>query len=180
MLSRFLPLLAALWVLQLLPPDAQASTADGLRGHGWAGTWSASPAPSQTDGGISQQGFADQTVRMVVRTSVGGSQLRVRLSNAFGTGPVRFDAATVAVQEQGARLAGPVVPLRFAGQPLVTVRPGADSYSDPLPLAIRPPQDVTVSLYVRAPTGPGALQPPTVAGWQVGKEVFLCQTRYPR
>src|SRR6266545_352488 len=115
-LARFLPLLAALWVLQLVPLNAQM-TSDGVRGHGWAGTWSASPAPSRTDGGISQQGFTDQTVRMVVRTSVGGSQLRVRLSNAFGARPVTFQAATAAVQEQGARLAGPAVPLRFAGQP---------------------------------------------------------------
>ncbi|HZD01458.1 MAG TPA: SGNH/GDSL hydrolase family protein [Actinomycetes bacterium] len=153
-LSRLLPLLAALWVLQLIPLDAQTRTADGVRGHGWAGTWSASPAPSRTDGGISQQGFADQTVRMVVRTSVGGSELRVRLSNAFGARPVTFEAATVAVQEQGSRLAGPAVPLTFGGQPLVTVRPGADAYSDPVPLAIQPQEDVTVSLYVRAPTGP--------------------------
>lgn len=152
-LARFLPLLAALWVLQLVPLNAQ-TTSDGVGGHGWSGTWSASPAPSRTDGGISQQGFADQTVRMVVRTGVGGSQLRVRLSNAFGNGPVTFQAATVAVQEQGARLAGPAVPLRFAGQPVVTVRPGADAYSDPVRLAIRPQQDVTVSLYVREPTGP--------------------------
>ncbi len=92
---------------------------------------------------------------MVVRTSVGGGQLRVRLSNAFGVQPVTFEAATVGVQAEGAWLeVRSVIPLRFAGQRSVTVRPGADAYSDPVPLAIGPQEDVAVSLYVARPTGP--------------------------
>ena len=35
--------------------------------------------------------FADETVRMIVRSSIGGRRLRVTLSNALGLSPVRFD-----------------------------------------------------------------------------------------
>jgi lysophospholipase L1-like esterase len=152
--SRLLAVLLGLLALQLIPLGAAERNSQAPRGHGWVGTWSASPAPPRSSGGISLDGFADQTVRMVVRTNVGGSQLRVRLSNAFGAQPVTFEAATVGLQEEGARLvAGSAVLLTFAGQPSVTVRAGADAYSDPVPLAIRPQQDVTVSLHVAEPTG---------------------------
>jgi hypothetical protein len=30
--------------------------------------------------------FANQTLRMIVRTSIGGNKVRVRFSNAYGTG----------------------------------------------------------------------------------------------
>lgn len=151
-LPRLFMLIAALWALPLISlAAAQTETAEGPR---WTGTWSVSPAPPGS-AGISRVGFGGQTVRMVVRTSVGGGQLRVRLSNAFGTQPVTFDAATVGLQAEGAWMeVRSVVPLRFAGQRSVTVRPGADAYSDPLPLAINPQEDVIVSLYVARPTGP--------------------------
>jgi lysophospholipase L1-like esterase len=147
--------LAAFAVVQetSIHPAAGAG-AEAPPGHEWAGTWSASPAPPRTDGGISEQGFADQTVRMVVHTSVGGSAMRIRLSNAFGAQPVTFEAVTVGLQEEGARLAGSAVPVTFGGQPSVTVRPGADAYTDPVALAIGPQEDVAISLYVREPTGP--------------------------
>lgn len=161
--ARSLSRLSGLWallvmfaVLQQIPvgPAEAGAELTTPRDHGWAGTWSASPAPPRSSPGISLDGFADQTVRMVVRISVGGSRLRIRLSNAFGAQPVTFRSATVGLQEEGAWLvAGSAVPLTFAGQPSVTVRPGADAYSDPVPLSLRPQADVAVSLYVAEPTG---------------------------
>lgn len=153
--SRLFMLMVGLSALQLVPLGAaQHDEPEAPHGHGWAGTWSASPAPPGS-AGISRQGFAGQTVRMAVRTSIGGSQLRVRLSNAFGAQPVTFEAATVGRQAEGAWVeVGSIVPLRFGGQRSVTVRPGADAYSDPVPLTIGPQEDITVSLYVPRPTGP--------------------------
>ncbi len=65
-------------------------------GQHWVATWAAAPqqpvviAPpppgSQSPGPVFQElkGFHDQTVRMVVRVSLGGRRIRVRLSNAQG------------------------------------------------------------------------------------------------
>jgi hypothetical protein len=47
----------------------------------WVGTWTAAPAPAEG------AAFANHTVRMIPRVSIGGSVLRVRISNAYGTRP---------------------------------------------------------------------------------------------
>src|SRR5690242_16998233 len=64
----------------------------------WVAVWAA-----RSLGGGST-GFRDQTVRNVVYTSVGGSEVRVRLSNTFGRGPVVVGAAGVGVVLDGAGL----------------------------------------------------------------------------
>lgn len=98
---------------------------------------------------------ANQTVRMVARSSVGGRMLRVRLANAFGAAPVVIGAAHVAPSTGGARVnpaAGRT--LTFAGLPSVTLLPGTVVVSDPVALAVDALQDVAVSLYLPGDTGP--------------------------
>ncbi len=45
--------------------------------------------------------FNNQIVRLIVHTSVGGKQVRLRLSNEHGTTPVVIDAAHIAVSDGG-------------------------------------------------------------------------------
>lgn len=67
--------------------------------------------------------LADAAVRMVVRPSAGGEGLRLRLSNVFGTAPVRFEAVTVEERE-----------VTFDdGAASVTVAAGGFAVSDPVP-----------------------------------------------
>ena len=79
------------------PGRATASVRHGpaaihLPGEHWVAGWGASPqAPIASN--LSARGFADQTVRQIVVSSVGGAMVRVRLSNAFGAAPVRIAAA---------------------------------------------------------------------------------------
>lgn len=121
----------------------------------WVGTWSASLVQPAADGDISAQGFTDQTVRMVVRITSGGTALRVRLSNTFGTEPLTIAAGSVGLQGQGAGVAhGTMLPLTFGAEASVTIPVGADAYSDSVGLAVSPGEDVTISLYVSDPTGP--------------------------
>ena len=64
----------------------------------WVATWTTAqtlahnPAPAAqppagppTPQSISRYGFHNQTVRMIVRTSIPGQRVRVTLSNAFGS-----------------------------------------------------------------------------------------------
>ena len=44
--------------------------------------------------------FTNQTLRQVVRASVGGSRVRVVLSNAFGTAPLTIGAAHIALRDK--------------------------------------------------------------------------------
>ncbi|MGS2586395.1 SGNH/GDSL hydrolase family protein [Streptomyces hebeiensis] len=96
----------------------------------------------------------DRTHRVVLRTSAGGSALRVRLSNAFGTEPVTFGRAYVGLRDTGAALVpGTNRPLTFRGAASVTVPPGGSVYSDPLRGTVRPQADLAVSVYVRDASG---------------------------
>jgi lysophospholipase L1-like esterase len=120
----------------------------------WVATWSASPVPPGTTFG-SPTTFENQTIRHIVRVSVGGRRVRVRLSNAFGEAPLRIGAARVARHD--ARAA--IVPesdraLTFAGQPSITIPKGAVALSDPVGVETPTHGRLAVSLYLPTNTGP--------------------------
>ena len=61
----------------------------------WVGTWTAAPAPAEG------AAFGNHTLRMIPRVSIGGSALRVRISNAYGTRPLGIGAACVGLRSAG-------------------------------------------------------------------------------
>src|SRR5262245_58548794 len=80
----------------------------------WVGTWAAAPQPAMPG---TLQAYRDQQLRLIVHTSIGGSRVRVRLSNEFGGKPLEIGAARIARRSAGADVdvAGERE-LRFAGQ----------------------------------------------------------------
>jgi hypothetical protein len=95
---------AAALAATLVPhPNATASAHPAAR---WSATWASamqSPVPgNDTTGPNWSDGFSNQTVRQVVRVSGGGSQVRVRLSNLYGTKPLKVTGATIARTRDGA------------------------------------------------------------------------------
>ena len=119
----------------------------------WVATWGASPVaplPANT----TNPGFTNQTVRLIVHTSVGGGEIRVRLSNAFGSESLVIGAAHVAVRsKEAAIVAGTDRPLTFSGSSSVTIPPGALVISDSVKLNVPALSDLAVSLYLPGPTG---------------------------
>ncbi|MGJ5893761.1 SGNH/GDSL hydrolase family protein [Streptomyces sp. V2] len=143
-------LLTAL-LLATATPAAATPHADG-----WTGTWGTAPAPAAPDG-ISRTGFADRTVRMTAHTSVGGSEVRLRLSNAYGTNPLVLGRVTVglATASGGSEaVPGSLRAVTFGGAPGTRVAAGAQTVSDPLPYAVPAGADLLVSVYLPEPTGP--------------------------
>jgi lysophospholipase L1-like esterase len=95
-----------------------------------------------------------QTVRDIVHTSIGGSGLRIRLSNAFGSAPVTFSHAYVGVQASGAALvARSNRQVTFGGSPAVTIPVGAEVLSDPLPGIFAAQTNFAVSLSLQGAGG---------------------------
>ena len=119
----------------------------------WVATWGASPvAPLPANN--TNPGFTNQTVRLVVHTSLGGSEVRVRLSNAFGSESLVIGAAHVALRSKDASIAsGTDRPLTFNGSGSVTIPPGALVVSDGVKLDVPALSDLAVSLYLPGPTG---------------------------
>jgi lysophospholipase L1-like esterase len=104
---------------------------------------------------IGARGLNNQTVRMIVRTSIGGSRARVKLTNAFESEPVTVGAAHIAILSKDSEIAsGSDRPLTFDGKPGCTIGPGMVILSDPVDLKIPKLGDVAVSLYFPGETGP--------------------------
>lgn len=117
----------------------------------WVGSWATAPATSwPTMEGFPDSTIAlnDQTLRQVVRLTLGGDQLRVRLANTFGDAPVVISDAQVALRDSEATtVADSAYPITFAGNTSVSIPPGALVLSDPIPMAVEPLQELAVSLY---------------------------------
>ena len=138
----------------------------------WVTTWATSPplarvsppaAPANANRNantnaqrlINTRGFTDQTVRMIVRSSIGGHRLRVKLANAFGAPPVDIGAAHIALRDKDSQIvAGSDRPLLFNGKPKCTLGPGVALVSDPVDLTFAPLATLAVSLYFPVETGP--------------------------
>jgi hypothetical protein len=88
-------------------------------------------------------GFFDQTVRQIVRISLGWEKVRVRLSNEFGFRPVEVGATHVAVAGAG----GAIQRLRSTEDPRLRFLPGAPVLSDPVELKVPPLTHLAISLY---------------------------------
>ncbi len=99
--------------------------------------------------------LVDQTVRDIVHTSIGGSNLRIEVSNAFGDSPVTFGRAFVGVRSAGAAIKpGTNRQITFSGgNASVTIPAGAEVLSDPLPGAVAARQDLAVSLDLTTASG---------------------------
>jgi lysophospholipase L1-like esterase len=136
--------------LALTPGQPRAAASSG----GWVATWTASPmAPALPGPSLAVRGFDDQTVRDIVFTSIGGSAIRIRLSNTFGVRSLVIGQVTVGVAGEHAGLTG-VYQVLFDGRATVRVPPGAEVVSDPVPMAVTPLEDLAVSIYLPGPTGP--------------------------
>jgi lysophospholipase L1-like esterase len=124
----------------------------------WRGTWSAA-----ADDGIVNGPWTARTLRMVEHTSVGGTDVRIRLDNDFNTAPVVIGHATVAVQASGADATATPVTLTFDGNQGTTLPAGGQMTSDGVPFNVPADTNLLVSLYL---PGPVALAPYHSLGMQ--------------
>src|SRR5580704_8243312 len=109
-------------------------------GSHWVGTWTTAPAPAETGA------FTNQTLRMTMRASLGGNQVRVRISNAYGQRPLAMGSVHIALRDTGPAIAASSDrELSFGG---ATIAAGAVLFSDPVALDLPPLADLAVSLYL--------------------------------
>ncbi|MFI6010309.1 SGNH/GDSL hydrolase family protein [Streptomyces sp. NPDC051243] len=113
-------------------------------------TWAASA--DRMGDGVAGRGY-----RLVVHTSAAGTDLRIRLSNAFGDRPLTIDSVYAGIQKQGAELRpGSNRRLSFGGARTVTVPAGATVWSDPLPGRLPAATNLVVSLHSPDAGGPAS------------------------
>ncbi|MFE0180793.1 SGNH/GDSL hydrolase family protein [Streptomyces olivaceus] len=126
----------------------------------WVGSWSASPAAAEP--GTETTGMAGRSVRNVVHTSVGGTSVRITLSNLYGQSPLAVTHASVALAagpETAAAVDGTMRRLTFRGSPRVIIPAGGQVMSDAARLAVPFGSDVLVTTYSPTPSGPVTYHP---------------------
>jgi lysophospholipase L1-like esterase len=139
----------------LVNPFALSSaSAEGLT-TAWISSWTASPQASR---GVIPASFSNRTIRQIVHLSIGGSRIRVRLSNEFGAKPVLIGTASIAIPAGTSDIVSARLrPVTFGGSKSVIIPPGAPVVSDAVEFNVAPLSDVAVSLYLPAATDLGTV-----------------------
>jgi lysophospholipase L1-like esterase len=92
----------------------------------------------------------DVTLRQLVRTSIGGGRVRVRISNAMGTSPLTISGGSIAraVVPGSSRIDPSTTSnVTFGGARAVTIPAGAEYVSDPIEMRVPALATLAVSLY---------------------------------
>lgn len=121
----------------------------------WVVTWSASPAPQMATTAemtSAKMLFNNQTLRMVVHTSIAGDTVRVRLSNVYGKAALQVDSTHTALRASAANtVAGTDHALTFSGRSAIVIPPDAVMLSDPLSMHVPAAADLAISIYLSKP-----------------------------
>ncbi|WP_199514831.1 SGNH/GDSL hydrolase family protein [Nucisporomicrobium flavum] len=146
--SRRTVLVAAAGAATVAAAPRPALAHDTPAAGGWTASWAAVPTtiPPGAPAVLERQ-----TVRHVAHLSLGGDQLRIRLSNEFGTAPLIVGEVHVA-RRQGAGASTAAVPgtdrrVTFSGHASATVPAGAPLVSDPVPLRVEDGSELLISIY---------------------------------
>lgn len=145
----------------VLVASGGAAADQGHWGHhasrDWVGSWAAAVTRGNNSGSTFV-GLDNQSVRMIVHGSVGGSKVRIRLTNLHGEQAITVGHATVAepnadTPELSDIDASTLHELTFGGASSFVMPKGAELLSDPVDLRVDDDQDLVVSVFFPTPTG---------------------------
>jgi hypothetical protein len=143
----------ALHILGIAVANTTTATPGGTglaAGQAWTGSWA-----SPQEGAYapwSGSTFSNQTFRIAMRASAGGSKVRLRLSDSWLglDNPLSIGHVTIAAQGSGAATSGTPVTATFGGSQAVTIPAGGDIYSDPVAFPVAPGASLSVSIYLKS------------------------------
>ncbi|MFI5186965.1 MAG: SGNH/GDSL hydrolase family protein [Chitinophagales bacterium] len=124
----------------------------------WVDSWAASFLSTTVNGKLqTTPSFNNQTFRLNVFSKLGGTMVRVKLTNKFATNTLTVGAVHVALRSTNNSIsAGSDRTLTFGGKPGVTLAPGAEIWSDSVILTVAQHVTVAISVYI-----PGSFKPTT-------------------
>jgi lysophospholipase L1-like esterase len=141
-------------VLSVLAAVAVLALGGEAAAERWVGAWAASQQIPEPRNALPPEALTDATLRQGVRVTVGGPQIRIKLSNVHGTQPLTFSKVHVAKpRAHGASAIDPATDraVTFNGRADVTVPAGAEYLSDPVELAVRPLESLAISFHLPQP-----------------------------
>jgi lysophospholipase L1-like esterase/peptidoglycan/xylan/chitin deacetylase (PgdA/CDA1 family) len=139
------------FLLALVAFVASGAIAAGGPKERWVAAWATSQQIPEDRNTLPAADLKDATLRQIVRIQIGGDKLRVRLTNAFGTAPLRIGGATIArsVDNASSKIDFKSdLPLTFAAKLDVVIPAGGEYWSDPVPMSVAAGTDLAISLYL--------------------------------
>jgi lysophospholipase L1-like esterase len=123
----------------------------------WVTSWGTANMQPDPDNLMPEANWPDASLRQLVHVSLGGSRLRVRISNLYGNAPLQIDGATIASAVATGRtdlVPGSIRKLTFSGSEAVMIPAHGEYYSDPVALEHSRGADLAISLhYKETPKG---------------------------
>src|SRR5437868_5779443 len=144
---RWMLLVSALTVVVLVMASSTntSSTSVNRDGTRWIGTWATSAQHFVPE---SLQTYRNQSLRLIVHTSVGGKKVRIKISNTFGDQPLLIGGAHIARRTNAAEI-DPASDrtLKFSGKASTTIPRHSLVESDPVELDVPALGDLAISLF---------------------------------
>lgn len=114
----------------------------------WIGTWGTAQQLVEPHNIPPKPGLSNNTLRQVVRVSIGGDRLRMSFSNEFSTSPVILREVHIAALAEGSTIDPDTdVALKFDDKSEVTIVPGGTVTSDPFTFALKPLSNIAITIY---------------------------------
>lgn len=124
--------------------------------QGWIGTWATAPQTVVKSFMPYNNNMSNRSVRQVVKVSIGGDMIRLKLSNIYSTEPVVIRSIYIAHAKDSFAIDSKSAKyLKFSNQYKVTIPAGKSITSDALPYDLKPLQRLAITInYTSAPTVP--------------------------
>lgn len=120
----------------------------------WVGSWASSQQIPEPQNTLPAADLTNATVRQIVHLTLGGDEVRIRLSNAWGTRPLTFTSVHIArAIAPGSSQIDPATDtvVTFGGSPQVTIPAGAEYVSDPVTFHVAPLSNLAITFYLKQP-----------------------------
>ena len=115
---------------------------------GWVGTWSTAPQLVEPHNMPPEPGLTENTLRQIVRVSIGGGVVRLRFSNAFSKSPVEMKSVAIAQYLEGSSVdVSTQKALKFNNNPGIIMAPGGEAFSDPVKFNLKPGSRLAVTIH---------------------------------
>ena len=124
--------------------------------QGWIGTWATAPQTVVKSFMPYNNNMSNRSVRQVVKVSIGGDMIRLKLSNIYSTEPVVIRSIYIAHAQDSFTIDPKSAKyLKFSNQYKATIPAGKSITSDALPYDLKSLQRLAITInYTSAPTVP--------------------------
>ena len=121
------------------------------QGRDWVTTWATALQVAEPHNRPPQPGLADNSFRQIIQVSIGGTELRLHLSNIFNeteTEILGVEIARAATMGSSPEIVdGTSVELTFGGQRAVTMAPGGEAVSDPVRFQLADRENLAITIH---------------------------------